>query len=157
MPFYIKKKPKNATAPKETGKKRTKPNLVEKLDRVFALYIRLRDTMPSGYFKCISCGKIKHFSEGDCGHFYSRRHMSTRFDEDNAHHECRGCNRFSAEHLIGYQTNLIRKIGMGRFELLGTKAHQSKQWHDFELEALIKHYKAEVKRLSAERGIAVKV
>ena len=63
------------------------------------------------------------------------------------------CNRFSADHLVDFQTNLIRKIGMGRFELLGVKAHGVKKWSDFELEALIKHYSAEVKRLKEEKGL----
>lgn len=72
-------------------KKKRKPNLVKKLDKVFALYIRLRDTMPSGYCKCISCGRIKPYEEIDCGHFHGRMHMATRFDEDNCHGECHYC------------------------------------------------------------------
>lgn len=155
--YYLKRKKKSPKSGAETPRKRSKPDLVDRLDRVFALYIRLRDIMPSGYGKCISCGKIKHFTDLDCGHFWGRAHMGTRFDEDNCSAECSHCNRFLSDHLIGYQTNLIRKVGMGRFELLGVKAHQTKKWTDFELEAMIKHYKQEVKRLSAEKGIAVKV
>ena len=44
--------------------------------------------------------------------------MATRWDEQNCHSECKFCNRFSADHLIAYQANLIRKIGQGRFDLL---------------------------------------
>ena len=65
------------------------------------------------------------------------------------------CNRFSADHLINYQTNLIRKIGMARFELLGVKSRSVKKWDDFELEQLIRHYTAEVRRMSADKGISV--
>ena len=83
--------------------------------------------------------------------------MSVRFDEDDCHAECKGCNRFSSDHLIAYQANLIRKIGMQRFELLSAKAHQAKHWSDFELEAMIKHYTAEVKRLSSMKGIRVNI
>lgn len=136
---------------------RSKPNLTKKLDKVFSAYIRLRDAMPSGYFKCISCGQIRPFEQADCGHFFSRKNMSVRFDEDDCHAECRGCNRFSSDHLIAYQANLIRKIGMQRFELLSAKAHQAKRWSDFELEAMIKHYTAEVKRLSSLKGIRVNI
>ena len=150
-----KKEPKTIYG-QEPPKKR-KPDLGRKLDRVFALYVRLRDVMPNGYGKCISCGRIKHFKDLDCGHFYSRVHRSVRWDEDNAHAECSYCNRMSADHLIAYQTNLIRKIGMGRFEVLGARAHQTKKWSDFELEALIKHYTAEVRRLSAEKGIKASI
>ena len=154
MPYYIKRK---KTEGAKKPKKREKPNLIDKLDRVFSAYIRLRDVMPNGYFRCISCGHIKPFAEADAGHFFSRRHMATRFDETNVWSECRGCNRFSADHIIAYQANLIKKIGMSRFELLRVKANGSRQWSDFELEAMIKHYTAELKRLSAAKGIKVRI
>lgn len=158
--YYFKKKSKGAQNEEKTHRKkstRSKLNLTKKLDKVFSAYIRLRDAMPSGYFKCISCGQIKPFEQADCGHFFSRKNMSVRFDEDDCHAECRGCNRFSSDHLIDYQANLIRKIGMQRFELLSAKAHQAKHWSDFELEAMIKHYTAEVKRISSLKGIRVNI
>lgn len=157
MPYYYrrkKKKPKDESTPTKRVKREV--NLVAKLDRVFALYIRLRDAMPGGYFKCISCGQIKPFEQSDCGHFHSRIHMATRFDEQNCHSECKFCNRFSADHLIGYRENLIRKIGQGRFDLLQVKARSSKKWSDFELKLMIQHYHREVVRLSIEKGIKVK-
>lgn len=90
--YYLKRKPHK---PKE-GVKPKKPStasLVKKLDRVFSLYIRLRDSKPFNhqYFRCISCGQIKPFDQMDCGHFIGRTHMATRFDEDNCHGECRMC------------------------------------------------------------------
>lgn len=149
MPYYIKRKSKKKGEPSE----RKKPDLVKKLDKVFSQYIRLRDVMPSGYFRCISCGKIKAYSEGDCGHYYSRTHMATRFEEDNCHMECKACNRFSADHLIGYRKNLISKVGLSRIDRLDILAHSTKHWLDSELEEKIEYYKAEVKRLSDMKGI----
>ncbi len=144
MPYYYRKK--NTS---------TKSSAVERLDRVFSKYIRLRDAMAGGAFRCISCGRMLPIAKADCGHFFSRRHMSTRFDEDNCHAECARCNRFDAEHLFGYQLNLIRKIGKQRFDLLAVKANTTKKWSDFELEALIKHYKAKVAELEKEKGITL--
>ena len=92
--YYFNHKSKVAQIAKKEVKKTTsksKPNLVKKLDRIFSLYIRLRDVMPNGYVRCISCGQIKSFEDVDCGHFHSRRHMATRFSEDNCHAECRYC------------------------------------------------------------------
>lgn len=158
--YYFKRKMKDAHGEEKVHRKkptRSKPNLTKKLDKVFSAYIRLRDAMPSGYFRCISCGQIKPFEQADCGHFFSRKNMSVRFDEDDCHAECKFCNRVSSDHLIAYQANLIRKIGMQRFELLSAKSHQSKHWSDFELEAMIKHYRAEVKRLSSLKGIRVNI
>lgn len=159
VPYWIKKKKaKKNIEPDLFGvkeKKKRKPDLVKKLDKVFALYIRLRDVMPSGYGKCISCGRIFPFSELDCGHFHGRTHMATRFDEDNCHIECKGCNRFSADHLIRYRDNLVAKIGMSRYDRLGLLAHSQKHWMDFELQEKIDYYTKEVKRLSADKGIRV--
>lgn len=149
MPYYIKRK-KTEGKPRKTTSLST---LTDRLDTVFSKYIRLRDAMPGGMFRCISCGKIKPIEQADCGHFHSRTHMSTRFDEDNCHAECRFCNRFSADHLIGYRENLIKKIGHQRFTLLEVKAHDTKKWSHFELETLIKYYKALVGKLQKDKGI----
>ena len=149
--YYIKRK--KSTTPRK--RKSSLSTLVRKLDKVFSRYIRLRDAMPGGMTRCISCGKIKPVSSMDCGHFYSRTHMSTRFDEDNCNSECSACNRFSADHLIGYRENLIKKIGVQRFKLLEVKAHETKKWSCFELEQLIKYYKALGDKLSEEKGIKI--
>lgn len=146
MAYYIKHKKSEKKSPSLSA-------LVERLDKVFSKYIRLRDAMPSGLFRCISCGKIKPIGQADCGHFHSRTHMSTRFDEDNCHAECRYCNRFSADHLIGYRENLIRKIGEQRYLLLEVKAHETRKWSHFELEQLVKYYKSLVEKLQKEKGI----
>lgn len=150
LPWY-KRKPKKRT---QSGKA---VNLTKKLDRVFSAYIRLRDVMANGCFRCISCGRIKRFEEGDCGHYYSRTHMATRWEPDNCHMECRGCNRASADHLISYRKNLLEKIGLDRIDQLGMMAHSQKQWADFELQEKIDYFTKEVKRLSAEKGIKVKI
>jgi 5-methylcytosine-specific restriction endonuclease McrA len=147
--FYKKKK--------TTKRKADKGNTIARLDKVFALYIRLRDVMPNGMGKCISCGKIKPYRELDCGHFFGRMNMATRFDEDNCSAECQGCNRVKADHLIYYQENLIKKIGVARFSTLRERAHSSKKWSEAELEELIMQYTQEVKRLSKEKGICVKI
>ena len=152
MPYYMKRK-KTAS---DKSKKKSSPSLstlVDRLDTVFSRYIRVMDAMRSGMFRCISCGKIKPIEQADCGHFHSRTHMSTRFDEDNCHAECRYCNRFSADHIIGYRENLIKKIGEQRFTLLDIKAHETKKWSHFELEQLAKYYRALVQKLQKEKGI----
>lgn len=159
MPYYIKRtKAKKKDKPLPLFDKagvtiKKKPDLIAKLDKVFSRYIRLRDTMPNGYFRCISCGQIKPYKQADCGHYHSRRHMATRFDEDNAHAECRACNRFSADHLIQYEKNLITKIGRQRFDKLAWKAGQAKKWADFELIELTKYYKNLGDKLSKKKGI----
>ena len=66
-----------------TGAKiKKKPDLKTKLDKEFSLFIRLRDAMPNGYFKCISCGQIKPFEQADNGH-YINRHPALPFCFDS--------------------------------------------------------------------------
>ena len=140
---------------KKAVKKIDKPDLIKKLDRVFSRYIRLRDAMPNGMCRCISCGRIKPLKEIDAGHFHSRRFMSTRFDPMNVNGECRFCNSYDSDHLLGYRENLIRKIGVSNFNYLTVKANQTKKWEDWELEKMIEYYTAEVNRLSVEKGIKI--
>lgn len=151
MPYYIKRKPKNP----KSGIKERKPStaaLVRKLDKIFSLYIRLRDSAAYNYqyFRCISCGQIKPFKQMDCGHFISRTHQATRFDEENAHGECRFCNRFSADHIIAYQRNLEAKIGKDRVDMLLARGRMTKKWSAFELQLLIKHYQQEVDKMQGK-------
>lgn len=158
--YYFKKKSKDAHSEEKPHRKKTtrsKPNLIKKLDKVFSAYIRLRDTMPSGFFKCISCGQIKPFEQGDNGHYVNRQHMSLRFSEMNCNMQCRKCNRFDEGNIMGYRQGLVRKYGEQRVVLLESKKHETKHWSDFELEAMIKHYTAEVKRLSSLKGIKVNI
>lgn len=84
MPYYIKRTPKKKKEKplplfdKAGIKIQKKPDLKAKLDKEFSLFIRLRDCMPNGYFRCISCGQIKPFEQADCGHYFSRTHLATR-------------------------------------------------------------------------------
>ena len=130
---------------------------VKRLDKIFSLYIRLRDIMPNGMGRCISCGKIKPYREFDCGHFFGRANMATRYDEDNCSAECQVCNRQDANHLERYRANLIKRIGEARFAALNERAHSVKKWDDSDLNELIQLYTHKVKRLSREKGVNVSI
>ena len=168
MPYYIKRKGGKVgdgdEAPNDRGKRQKqtvqRPSLsraVRKLDKVFSLYIRLRDSKPYGYkaFRCISCGQVKAFEYADCGHYYSRTHMATRFDEDNCHAECSYCNRFRADHMIGYRRNILQKIGEQRLALLDVRSRSKRKWAVFEIEALCKHYTRLVEQMKADHSVVV--
>lgn len=139
------------------SKVKREPDPTKKLDKVFSAYVRLRDVMPNGCFRCISCGQIKTFDQADCGHYFSRTHMATRWDPDNAHAECQFCNRVRSDHLIGYRQNLVYKIGLERINRIEMLARSQKHWLPSELKKMIDYYTSEVKRLSAEKGINIKL
>lgn len=134
----------------ETRNSRSK--LVGKLDRVFSEYIRLRDsfvTQSGLYFKCISCGRIKPYSEADCGHYINRSHMSTRYSQMNCNAQCRSCNRFDEGNIYEYRKALVAKYGESRILLLESRKHEIVKISDFELKAMIEDYKQRVKELKA--------
>ena len=72
-------------------KKPTRKSLVIKLDTVFSQYIRRKDAIDE-IATCVTCGKKEHYKKLQCGHFMSRRHYSTRWDENNVGVQCYGCN-----------------------------------------------------------------
>ena len=121
--------------------------LKAKLDRVFSQYIRIRDMMPGGVFRCISCGQIKPIEQADCGHYINRQHMATRFSEINCNAQCRSCNRFDEGNMQGYRRGLVQKYGEQRVMLLEAQKYETRKYTDFEYEALIKHYRAEIKKM----------
>ena len=125
-------------------KKLTTGKLLKKLQKVFNEYIRLRDSEKP----CISCGN--YFERKDAGHYFATSGYSgLRFDEDNVHGECAGCNRFNDSHLIGYGIKLKAKIGNADYKALLLKAEAYKRdgikWNRNELEEQIEYYKQKIK------------
>ena len=53
--------------------------------------------------------------------------------------------------MSGYRAGLVRKYGEARVVLLEAKKYETRKYTEFEYDALIKHYQAEVKRLMAEK------
>ena len=96
----------------------TLKGMAQILDKVFSEYIRRRDSHGSEYARCITCGKIISWKEGDAGHFISRNHLSTRWNEKNVNFQCPSCNRFKSgeQHLHGLAID--RKYGKGTAEEL---------------------------------------
>ena len=131
-------------------KKSRNATLKAKLDRVFSEYIRLRDTAghsKEGYFRCISCGQIKPYSQADCGHYIGRQHMATRFNELNCWAQCRKCNRFEEGRKADYRRNLVDRIGEDKVLLLEASQRNTAKISDFEYEEMIKYYKEKIKNL----------
>ena len=65
---------------------------VKKLDKVFSTYVRYSAIDEYGCAECYTCGKRDHPRNMHCGHFASRRHMATRWSEDNTRVQCVACN-----------------------------------------------------------------
>lgn len=135
------------------GMKRKSNSLMNKLDTVFSEFIRLRDSRDDGTFVCISCGRLLPYEQADCGHYINRKHMSTRFSEKNCNAQCRSCNRFDEGNIQGYRRGLVAKYGEQAVILLEASKNRINKIAEFEYQAMIDHYRKEVKRLKKEKGI----
>lgn len=116
-------------------KLKTYKKLKAELDRVFSLFIRYRD---GG--RCFTCDVIKPIKEIQCGHFFSRTYLSTRWDERNCHAQCVGCNIFKKGNMAVYALRMNQKFGPETIEKLFQLSKQTVKISQHELEARIDYY-----------------
>ena len=120
-----------------------------KIDKVFHEYIRRRDAdNESGYCSCVSCGKQVHFSETDAGHFISRQHLITRYDERNVHAQCRKCNRFE----YGRQYEYSITLGEDLSDELLQKSRQTMKLMEHEYQEIFETYRDKLKEIKDLQG-----
>jgi hypothetical protein len=98
---------------------KTKRDYLKEAQVAFNSYIRSRDSNQP----CISCGtplQAEALGGGyDCGHYRSvgsANHL--RFNEDNAHGQCKKCNRYDSGRAVDYRIGLVSRIGVSRVECL---------------------------------------
>lgn len=126
-------------------KKKTIPKLKTELDKWFSLYIRLRNADDKGMVECFTCGSLKNYKEQQCGHFQSRRHNATRWDETNCQVQDAKCNIFSQGEQFKFAQKLDEVYGEGTAESLQIKAQQTTKLTRAELLEDIEKYKNLVK------------
>ena len=113
------------------------PYLKKKAQKAFNDYIRFRDHGEN----CISC-KTSLGQHYHAGHFFSvGAHPSVRFDEDNVWGSCVKCNTFLHGNLVPFKENLIKKIGIGRFNALEKRANTILQRKKLDYIYIILKYK----------------
>lgn len=125
----------------------TIPQLKRKADIVFSKYIRLRDSIEINGERignCITCNTAISATGrggGHAGHFVSRRHMITRYDERNVNLQCASCNLYHAGEQYQHARAIDNKYGTGVAEELHNTRNQefivTRDW----LEGIIKTYK----------------
>ena len=127
------------TIPK-SKKKPSRSKLVKKLDAVFSQYIRLKDSA-DGYATCFTCGKKDHWKKLQNGHFQSRKHYATRWDEQNCQVQCAGCNVFRYGEQFLFAKYLDERFYAGLSDELYFKSKQIVKFTNSEIEDMILKYK----------------
>jgi hypothetical protein len=125
----------------------TTRDLINKAQRVFNEYIRLRDI--KNYNTCISCGKELRKGNIDAGHYFSAGgHGNIRFNPDNVHAQCsRPCNKDKSGDILNYQIGIQERIGGVNLIELYAEAHKEKKWTKEELKEIIKTYKKKINEI----------
>ena len=135
------------TIPK-TKKKPSRSKLVKKLDAIFSQYIRLREADNKGFVTCFTCGKNSHYKTQQAGHFQSRRHYATRWDERNVQVQCVGCNMFKGGEQFLFAKALDDKYYAGISDELYVTAQTIVKFSNLDIELLITKYQELVKDLN---------
>lgn len=126
---------------------KTIPDLIREAQSAFNRFIRLRDAGRG----CISCGttlELGGVGGGfDCGHFRSRGaapHL--RFHEDNAHGQCKRCNRRLSGNAGAYRVGLFDRIGPDRLQALEAD-NLPRKWTRDMLERITREYTVKARNL----------
>lgn len=130
--------------------KQKRGKVVAKLDAVFSQYIRLKNSF-MGDATCVTCGITKPWKQMQAGHYESRGHYATRWDEQNVHVQCVGCNVFKKGNYTEYARYMVRKYGDGILDEMASKARTLSKIPTVDLEAMIEDYSDRVKTLTKNR------
>jgi len=124
------------------AKKPARKTIITKLDNIFSQYIRLRYSK-NEIAECVTCGKQDHWKKLQAGHFISRKHYATRWDEDNVQVQCVSCNVYR----YGEQYLFSKYLGETLSDKLIAKSRLIVKFSDVELLEMIEHYKNKVNNL----------
>ena len=128
-------------------KKKTTSKLKKDLDKWFSKYIRLRRASINGITECFTCGKKDHWKRMQAGHFMSRRHLTTRWNELNVQVQCVKCNMFNQGEQYKFGKLLDVRVGDGTSEMLERTSKHKAMFRRPDYEDLVKEYKDKVKKL----------
>jgi hypothetical protein len=128
------------------SKKISRSKLVKKLDSVFSQYIRLKNS-DNGIATCFTCGKKDHWKKLQNGHFQSRKHYATRWDEQNCQVQCAGCNVFKYGEQYVFGKNLDENYYAGLSDELYIKSKQIVKFSNNEIIEMINKYKSLVSNI----------
>tara|TARA_R110000822_G_scaffold37245_3_gene104426 strand:- start:895 stop:1290 length:396 start_codon:yes stop_codon:yes gene_type:complete len=122
------------------SKKPKRSTLVKKADAIFSQFIRQRNADHNGMTECFTCGKQDHWKSLQCGHFMSRKHYSTRWNEDNCQVQCAGCNvfRYGEQYTFGKHLDIYIKKGLA--EELNLLSHKTVKYDNNDLLELVDLY-----------------
>lgn len=124
-------------------KKPSRKTLITKLDAVFSEYIRRRYAK-NDIAQCVTCGKKDHWKNLQAGHFISRKHYATRWNEENVQVQCVACNvyRYGEQYLFGVY------LGEEKSQDLLQLSREVVKFSNTDLEIKINYFKRKIDELN---------
>lgn len=101
------------------------------LDKVFSLYIRLRDG------RCVTCPSTKDL---ECSHFYGRSDPALRYDPINCNAQCHSCNQLHNRNREPYEKAMRRIYSAAGMAELNRRRREHRKLEDSDYQALIVRY-----------------
>ena len=121
------------------AKKVTRTSLIKKLDAVFSIYIRRRYAV-NEVAECFTCGKKEHWKKQHAGHFSSRRHYATRWNEYNVQVQCPSCNIWNQGMQFEFGKRLCLQYGDNFADELMNESKKIRKFDDIEIQDMITYY-----------------
>jgi len=118
-------------------------NLVSDLDYVFSQYIRVKYADKDGIVTCFTSGKKYNWKEIQCGHFISRKNLSTRWLEANCRPQSEHDNCLLSGNLEVFEKNLELER-TGSVEMLRELSREISKPTISELKSLIIEYRSKL-------------
>lgn len=118
----------------------TYAQLKRALDKVFSEYIRRRGS-ENGLAQCITCNAVLDWKRIQCGHFVSRVHLATRWDQRNAAPQCMACNVWRRGAMADYSLWITKQYGPGIIQELVDKKRSPVKYTRSDLQEMIQTYK----------------
>lgn len=121
LPSYTKplQKPRKRIKAQSTN---PRPVAVKELDRVFSIYIRVKDSH-DGFAQCVTCPTRDLWKLMQNGHYIGRRNMAVRWDEVNCHVQCQYCNENLGGNLKVYKSFMLQNYGEDGLDALVRRAN----------------------------------
>lgn len=101
--------------------------MVRRCDQAARLYVK------SVEHRCIVCGSTKNLQ---CGHLFTRSKFSVRWDTDNIHAQCAGCNLRHEYDPHPYTMKFINLYGLERYQALYERAEKPRKFSLDDLELI---------------------
>ena len=132
--------------------KSDRQKLEEKLDRIFSVYIRLRDCDEKWIVKCPLCSRRWFRRDAQNMHYRKRTFKKYKFDEINCHAWCEHCNVMLDWNESEYTFRMIEN-----YWIETAKRLKHDKWtlkiHTYEFEEMIEKYLKLVRELAEKKNL----